>query len=633
MMNETSQDRRLVLHSLKQQLKSGEAQFAHELRLATEQANEFDQLFALSTLRRKAGRLGLWPAASQSLRIALVGGSSLSPFSELLAHLLEVQGIHAELWLGQFDNYVSEITDPASGLYAFQPQAILILPSERNCRYSGDLSASVPQQREQADQLVGELIALVSQAHTHAGAEVIVANFRLPCYHDPGPLRYRLPASDYAFRKYVNLQLGQMLPGFAHLCDVEFLANRRGTLAAFDERTWFESKQAYAADFAVDVAREFAHIIAGLHKAPKKVVVMDLDNTLWGGVVGDDGVDGIEIGTTSPRGEAFRDFQQYLSSLTSRGVLLAVCSKNDADKAMEPFETHPEMVLRRKDLASFQANWEPKSENIRRIAAELNLGLDSLVFVDDNPAEIAIVRQFVPEVTCIHLGDDPSQFSRLLKESRLFELRQLTAEDTNRARCYQVETERNELRSIATDMDSYLTSLEMVAEVHDFRGVDVPRIAQLINKSNQFNLTTKRRTEAEVTELIGRPQYSSFTLRLADRFGDHGLIAIVIGSVEGNAFKIDTWLMSCRVLKRQVEELTLNEILLRAQSSCCERIIGEYLPTEKNGIVQDLYPSLSFTLLDKDEHSTRYELPVSNDALRSTKIQRMEEAHAARGSA
>ena len=198
--------------------------------------------------------------------------------------------------------------------------------------------------------------------------------------------------SDYAFRKFVNSEFGARLQSYAHICDIEFLSNRRGNVSGIDERTWFESKQPFAAGLLVDVAREFAYVLCHTTTAAKKVLVVDLDNTLWGGVVGDDGVEGIELGTTSPRGEAFRDFQQYLLTLSKRGVLLAVCSKNDYDRAVEPFEKHPEMVLRLNDIVSFKANWDPKSENIKQIAHELNLGVDSLVFVDDNRAEIEIVN-------------------------------------------------------------------------------------------------------------------------------------------------------------------------------------------------------------------------------------------------
>ncbi len=472
---------------------------------------------------------------------------------------------------------------------------ILLFPSHRRCHYTGQWIDPREQQEAAARNTAAQILDLCRTANARSGAEIVLANFPLPARFDPGPYRARTLASDWNFRKFVNLELGLNAPSYVHICDVEFLSARRGTIEAWDARAWFESKQAYGRGLMLDVAREAAHLIATLRETPKKVVVLDLDNTLWGGVVGDDGLDGIEIGDTSPRGEAFKAFQQYLASLAARGVLLAVCSKNDYDKAAEPFEKHPEMALRMTDFASFKANWQPKSENIRQIAKDLNLGLDSLVFVDDNPAEIEIVKQFVPEVGTLLLGPDPSEYVAQLQDTRWFEPKTLTAEDVERAGQYRQEAQRQELLSSITDIEAYLESLEMQAHIREFRAVDAPRISQLINKSNQFNLTTRRRTEAQVLAVMADPSYFHFTVRLADRFGDYGLISVVIGKMEGEAAEIDTWLLSCRVLKRQVEDEVLNEIVRLAQMRGAKRIRGVYLPTAKNGMVKDHYSSLGFT--------------------------------------
>jgi FkbH-like protein len=329
---------------------------------------------------------------------------------------------------------------------------------------------------------------------------------------------------------------------------------------------------------------------------------------------------GIEIGDTSPRGEAFKAFQQYLASLAGRGVLLAVCSKNDREKAVEPFEKHPEMVLRMADFAAFRANWQPKSENIREIAAELNLGLDSMVFIDDNPAEIEIVRQFVPEVEVILLPPDPADYTAAVQDSRFFEPHRLTAEDGERAGQYRQEAERRELQAAVTDMPAYLASLAMEAAIHEFRPVDVPRIAQLINKSNQFNLTTRRRTEAQVEAVMADPGMPAFTVRMADRFGDYGLISIVITKLAGEELEIDTWLMSCRVLKRQVEEEVLNEIVRLARVHHAVRVRGVYLATAKNGMVRDHYASLGFTPAAESAERSDFLLDVAACQPRATQI-------------
>ncbi|HEY0163038.1 MAG TPA: HAD-IIIC family phosphatase, partial [Edaphobacter sp.] len=304
-----------------------------------------------------------------------------------------------------------------------------------------------------------------------------------------------------------------------------------------------------------------------------------------------------------------------------RGVVLAVCSKNDYKNAAEPFEKHPEMVLRLKDIASFQANWEPKSENLRRIAQDLNLGLDSIVFVDDNPAEIEIVNQFVPEVETIWLGPDPAEYAAQLLNCRLFEPRSITSDDLQRGEQYQQQAARVQAMNTGTDMDSYLDSLEMYSLISEFTPVDVPRISQLINKSNQFNVTTRRRSEAEVEALIGDPNFYGFSVRLADKFGDNGLISVVIVKVEGATAVVDTWLMSCRVLKRQMEDEVVNEMVRLARMRGCSTLIGHYLPTEKNGMVRDLFPRMGFELVEETPEQATYQLSTEEFVTKKTHIQ------------
>jgi len=300
--------------------------------------------------------------------------------------------------------------------------------------------------------------------------------------------------------------------------------------------------------------------------------------------------------------------------------LLAVCSKNDLAKAAEPFEKHPEMLLRMNDFVSFKANWEPKSDNLRQIAAELNLGLDSLVFMDDNPAEIEIVRQFTPEVATILLGPDPAHYVSTLANCRYFEPRSITQEDAARTAQYQSEAQRKALQAAATDMPAYLESLSMEATIREFTPADVPRLEQLINKSNQFNLTTRRRTAAEVTAVMNNKDFVGFSVRLKDRFADHGLISILIGQRSGELMLIDTWLMSCRVLKRQVEDEVLNELARLAKLRACTRLRGMYVPTSKNEMVRDFYGRMNFTLRSETESKREYDLSLDQFQPMTTRI-------------
>lgn len=603
-----------MMEELKQLLLNRDDVFWFRLNKESLAAAGFSELISLSSLRRRAAKLGFQRSSTlpgKPMKVAIIGGSTLYPLSDLVEHMLDVQIGSVAVLTGDYNNYRSEILDGSSKLYEFGPDFVILLPDEHSCRYTGRLTDPAEIVSDEINRTSSELLQLCSVIREKAAAEIILCNYFLPPYADLGPFRSKSPASDWNFRKAVNLTLGTTAPNFVHICDLEFLAYRLGGLNAKDEKSWFESKQLCSPTLQVALAKEIAHIVASLKKSPKKVLVLDLDNTLWGGVIGDDGMEGIEIGDTSPRGEAFKAFQSYILSLTQRGILLAVCSKNDFENAIEPFRQHPEVVLKEEDFVSFKANWDPKAQNLVEMASELNLGLDSFIFVDDNPAEIEIVRQFAPDVTTILLGPDPSTYVKDLQESRLFERFSITDEDTQRTEQYKKESERKSLMSSAVDMDSYLESLEMVGTFKEFNPLDLPRTAQLINKSNQFNLTTRRRSESELESIMFDPQYRGFTMRLGDRFGDHGLISVVICRiVERETLEIDTWLMSCRVLKRQVEEEVVNEILRLASNMGCKRVRGFYAPTAKNGMVKDLYPKMGFATVSSNEKGAEFELSV-----------------------
>ncbi len=609
---------------LKALLRKRDEEFWPQLARRSATATTFGQLAALSTLRKKAMKLGISdPRCEQAcpLRIGLVGGSTLYPLSELIEHLVAVAIGKVELWSGEFNNYRSEILDGSSTLYEFKPDFLIILPDEHSCTYLGQLNDPKEVVEAEVERTAAALLRLCSVARETAGAEILLCNFILPATNDLGPVQAKSLASEWSFKKSINLALGVSAPNYVHICDLEFLAYRLGGPHAKDDRSWFESKQLCSPELQVALAQEIAHIIISLRTTPKKVLALDLDNTLWGGVIGDDGIEGIELGDTSPRGEAFKAFQAYVLSLTKRGVLLTACSKNDFDVAIQPFRSHPEMILREEHFVAFKANWESKAQNLIETANELNLGLDSFIFVDDNPAEVENVRQFAPAVTSILLGPDPSGYVRQLQESRLFERVQITGEDLRRTEQYREEANRTHLLNASVDMDSYLRSLEMVGSFRDFNPIDLPRIAQLINKSNQFNLTTIRRREAELEALVSDSGYTGFSMRLTDRFGDHGLISVIICKANGGqCLEVDTWLMSCRVLKRQVEEQVLNEIVRRAKELGYERVRGKYVPTAKNGMVRELYPQLGFRVLSSSTDCDEFELAVENFTPRRTFI-------------
>jgi len=361
------------------------------------------------------------------------------------------------------------------------------------------------------------------------------------------------------------------------------------------------------------VAYRAARLIAAIKGRAKKVLALDLDNTLWGGVIGDDGLEGIRLGA-GPEGEAFVAFQEYVRALKDRGIVLAVCSKNEEATAKEPFERHPDMRLRLDDIAVFKANWNNKADNLREIAQLLNLGLDSFVFVDDNPVERGLVRELLPEVAVPELPEDPADYVAALDREFAFETVTFTAEDEKRGDLYRDNARRAELQQSFTDVSQYLRSLDMEGVAQDVDAFTLPRAAQLINKSNQFHLTTTRYTEAELEAFRANPDYRVRVYSLRDRFGDNGLISSVILKREtDDTLAIDTWVMSCRVLSRTMEEFICRDIIDVADSFRCKRVCGLYRPTKKNALVAGLYERMKFARIGDEDGGTRWELDLEHD--------------------
>jgi FkbH-like protein len=397
----------------------------------------------------------------------------------------------------------------------------------------------------------------------------------------------------------------------AHVLAVDAIAARDGIAEWHDEGLWHRSKQEIHPRVLHVYGDAVGRLLAAIRGRSYKCLVLDLDNTLWGGVVGDDGLAGIALGQGSVVGEAHLALQRYALELSRRGVLLAVCSKNDEANALEVFDRHPEMLLRRKHISCFVANWEDKATNLRQIARQLNIGTDALVFVDDNPFERNLVRQELPEVAVPELPEDPAGFVTCIASAGYFEGLSVTNEDQERVSQYRANAEREQLRESTTDMAAYLQSLRMELHCGPFDRIGLQRIVQLINKTNQFNLMTRRYTDAEVQAVMADPAALHLQLRLQDRFGDNGVIAIVIGKLDaGRRLVIDTWLMSCRVLGRQVEAATLNVVAHRAGAMGATALIGSFRPTAKNEMVKDHYPKLGFDELEQQDGATRWVLPL-----------------------
>jgi FkbH-like protein len=399
--------------------------------------------------------------------------------------------------------------------------------------------------------------------------------------------------------------------------DVASLAKTIGLANWYSPTQWNIAKLAFDAQLLPLYADHVCRIIGALRGKSRKCLVLDLDNTVWGGVIGDDGLEGIVIGQGDATGEAYLDVQRTALALRERGVVLAVSSKNNDDVARSAFLSHPEMLLRENHIAVFQANWNDKATNIAAIAKELSLGIDAMVFLDDNPVERGLVREMLPEVAVPELPENPALYARTLAAAGYFEAVAFSDEDRKRAEFYQGNARRVALQKNVGDIESYLISLNMEIGFRPFDATGRSRIAQLINKSNQFNLTTRRYTEADVAACETDASCFTLQIRLVDAFGDNGMISVIICRTQADAWEIDTWLMSCRVLGRRVETMVLREIVQHARARGIERLIGVYRPTEKNAMVRDHYAKLGFSLIEEDasglarwELNTAVEIPA-----------------------
>ncbi len=533
---------------------------------------------------------------TRPVRLAILGSAT----TVHLPPSIRVAGLRRNIWLavheGEYGQYAQELDDPGSALHRFRPDLVLLAFDARHVTAGLDPAADAAAAERALQDGLDRMRRCWKEAQA-TGATVIQQTVLPTLPALMGSNEQRLPGSPAA----LVARLNALLPAAAeaagvHLLSLDGVAARDGIAAWHDPVLWHRAKQDISPVAAPVYGDLVGRLVAALQGRSAKCLVLDLDNTLWGGVIGDDGLEGIVVGQGSALGEAFLAVQAHAKALAARGVILAVCSKNDEANALSPFERHPEMLLKRSDLSCFVANWDDKATNLRRIARELNIGVDSLVFLDDNPFERNLIRAELPEVSVPEVPeDDPALMPQALADAGYFEAVGITDEDRARTGAYRANAERVSLAGEATDMPSYLRSLEMRLVWRRFDRIGLGRIVQLINKTNQFNLTTRRTTEAEVTALMGDPRAFGLQLRLVDRFGDNGIIAVVVGRLDGEKrCHIETWLMSCRVLGRGVEQATLALLAEQARALGAVALVGEYVPTAKNAMVAEHYARLGF---------------------------------------
>ena len=564
----------------------------------------YPEFLSLCRWRQKLVKTTRNPNLLKSVRVALLSGATTEMIEAPLVLALEVLGLGCEILRSDYNTFAQEMLDNRSATAAFKPEVAIVMNCPVNIPSWPKAGDSLERVKEITDEVCRYWIDLCAKFHEHSQCEIIINNFHPFPTAPLGNLGAKLPWDDNNFIRRLNRELGDRLPAYIHVNDVESLSAKHGLMEWFDPRYWFHAKQPVSFDCLLPYVRNTARIIGSLFGCSAKCLVLDLDNTLWGGVVGDDGPEGLVIGEGDPVGEAFKAFQEYLLKLKRRGVMLAVCSKNEESNALAPFEKRPEMPLKHEDFVSFKANWCPKPENLREIASELNIGISALVFVDDNPAEREHVRLSLPDVKVVELSEDPADYPRLLDEAGLFEITAVSTEDRERTEKYHENSQRVRLQESAGDYNSYLASLRQKAVVKPFGEIQLDRITQLINKTNQFNLTTLRQSRSQVEALIENTGFLTAYVRLADRFGDNGLISVFFAHQDGQELWIDEWLMSCRVLKRGVEQLLCNYVVEKAPLFGVTNLHGIYVPTSANKMVRDHYHSLGFTQVDEEKNGT-----------------------------
>lgn len=548
----------------------------------------------------KARRMELPLAPLQKFRLGILGNATTQFLIPALEATAARHGIDLECVAAEYDQVMQEALSPESAINHAQLDAVLLAIDHHGLPLqapAGDAEAA----RAAVSTALAQLGMVREGLHRYSDAICIVQTLPPPVDTLFGSHDAMLPGTQRRLVESFNSALAERLCGTQDLIfDVAHLAATVGLADWHDTTLWNMARLPFSNIFIPLYAEHLCRIIAALRGKSRRCLILDLDNTVWGGVIGDDGPDGILIAQGDATGEAHRAVQRAALDLRERGIVLAVSSKNDDAVARRPFREHPEMLLREEHIAVFQANWQDKPSNIRAIAQELSLGLDAMVFLDDNPVERDLVRRTLPELAVPELPTDPALYARTLFAAGYFESTEFSDEDRRRANYYQDNARRSALLQQTGDIDAYLASLGMVLTVQPFDETGRARIAQLVAKSNQFNLTTRRYTEAELAIMECDPDYFTLQVRLTDNFGDNGMISVIICRREGGDWQIDTWLMSCRVLGRKVEHAVLDVLCRQAAARGIYRLIGCYLPSDRNALVADHYEKLGFALVDRN---------------------------------
>lgn len=535
-----------------------------------------------------------------TLKVAVLGDTATQFLIQALRGAGFEQGFNLQIWEAEFNQIERQVFDSTSDLYQFNPEIVVVFYASH--KLLAKYNKLKPEQHiELANNHLKLIDDITSAVNAQLQSKIIYYNHTEINDSIFGNFANKIESSFlFQLRKlnYALMVFAAKHPNF-YLCDISSLQNQFGKSIFFQPSIYVNTDMILSIDILPEVAVKTIDLIGAMYGRSKKCLILDLDNTMWGGVIGDDGLENIQLGSLGI-GKAFTEFQCWIKKLKNRGIILAVCSKNTETIAKEPFEKHPDMVLKLDDIAVFMANWENKADNIRQIQSILNIGFDSMVFLDDNPFERNMVRENIPGITVPELPEDPAEYLEFLYHLNLFETITFSNEDTERTRQYQVEAQRTVIQKSFTNEDDFLRSLDMISLVEPFNKFNSPRVAQLSQRSNQFNLRTVRYTEADIEKATVSEDIFSFTFTLSDKFGDNGMICVIIlKKANAETLFIDTWLMSCRVLKRGMENFVLNTISKAAKEKGYAYLKGEYISSPKNEMVRNHYFHLGFKQLDE----------------------------------
>ena len=571
---------------------------------------------------KKIQRLSPKPSEDASLRtgIAIIGSSTLEPLAACFDIKIRLEGFHPHTFVGGFNTYRQEAMDKTSELYKREPTIIVLAVDawsllDQNFLSNYPRMSSKSRSVEMKD-LVNSVTAIAELLEKNSAALVLVNNFIVPTFSPLGIADSKQKLGFKKFFRRANQLLEEKLEGNSDIfvVDLDSIASDFGKSRTVNWNTYYRGSVPFSEGFTPIVANEYMRYFGALKGITKRCIVLDLDNTLWGGIIGEDGIEGIKLGPTSP-GLEYVEFQRALLSLYNRGVILAINSKNNFDDAIKVLREHPHQILKEEHFAALRINWQNKAANIAELAKEINIGLDSVVFIDDSPVEREQIRRTYPEVMVIDLPKNPRLYRTTLENLDVFDVLSLTKEDLARGAAYVGKRKRNELEQSSTSIEDFLRTLELQVRVNLTDDFDTPRVVQLIGKTNQFNLTTRRYTDAETKTLRDAKESAVYSMTVQDKFGDEGVVGVAIVRTENTSWTVDSFLMSCRVIGRSVETAFLAKIIADAKIAGAKHVIGEHIPTKKNAPAADFYELHGFAKQKETDDGASWVLDLAHSTV------------------